>query len=93
MNYQAFILPIAFLVIFYFLLIRPQQKKDKKIREMRSNLSVGDEITTIGGIYGKVVKLKDDIVTLEVGSDKTRFDVKKWAVGNVINEKEQKEDK
>ncbi|MGO1712856.1 MAG: preprotein translocase subunit YajC, partial [Senegalia sp. (in: firmicutes)] len=49
---RAFAFPIALLAIFYFLLIRPQQKKDKKVREMRSNLQVGDHIVTIGGIVG-----------------------------------------
>ncbi|NBI06938.1 preprotein translocase subunit YajC [Senegalia massiliensis] len=82
---RAFAFPIALLVIFYFLLIRPQQKKDKKIREMRSNLSVGDQIITIGGIVGKVTKIKEDDITIEVGADKTKFDVKKWAIGNKVN--------
>jgi len=82
---RAFAFPIALLVIFYFLLIRPQQKKDKKIREMRSNLVVGDHIITIGGIVGKVTKIKEDDITIEVGSDKTKFDVKKWAIGNKVN--------
>ncbi|MBS4539680.1 preprotein translocase subunit YajC [Clostridium sp. D2Q-11] len=83
---RALILPIGFLAIFYFLLIRPQQKKDKKIKEMRNNLQVGDKITTIGGIIGKIVKIKEDDVTIEIGSDKTKFEVKKWAIGNNINE-------
>ncbi|MBS4534242.1 preprotein translocase subunit YajC [Clostridium sp. D2Q-14] len=85
---RAFILPIALLVIFYFLLIRPQQKRDKKVKEMRSNLQVGDKIATIGGIVGKIVKVKEDQVTIEVGSDKTKFEIKKWAVGTNLNETE-----
>lgn len=83
---RAFIFPIALLVIFYFLLIRPQQKKDKKVKEMRSNLQVGDEIATIGGIVGKILKVKDDQITIEVGSDKTKFEIKKWAVGSNLKE-------
>lgn len=85
MPYMNLLFPILLLVIFYFLLIRPQRKKDKQIREMRSNLKVGDQITTIGGIYGKIVKVKEDILTIEVGSDKTKLNVAKWSVGNVQN--------
>ena len=93
-SVQALILPIAFLVIFYLLAIRPQQKREKKVRNMRDALRVGDEIITIGGIYGKVVKVKEDIITIEVGSGKTKFDITKWAVGSTINKKEdKKEDK
>lgn len=83
---RAFAFPIALLAIFYFLLIRPQQKKDKKVREMRSNLEVGDKISTIGGIIGKIVKIKEDMITIEVGSDKTKFEIMKWAVGNKIED-------
>lgn len=82
---RAFAFPIALLAIFYFLLIRPQQKKDKKIKEMRSNLLVGDNVVTIGGIVGKIIKLKEDDITIEVGSDKTKFDIKKWAIGNKVD--------
>ncbi|MGO1368061.1 MAG: preprotein translocase subunit YajC [Senegalia sp. (in: firmicutes)] len=82
---RAFAFPIALLAIFYFLLIRPQQKKDKKVREMRSNLQVGDHIVTIGGIVGIIRKIKEDDITIEVGADKVKFDIKKWAVGNQVN--------
>ncbi len=80
---STLMLPVLFLAIFYFFIIRPQQKKDKKIKEMRSNTKVGDEILTIGGIYGKIVKIKDDVITIEVGADKTRFDITKWAIGSI----------
>lgn len=82
----AFILPLGFIAFIYLVMIRPQQKKDKKIREMRSNLKVGDEITTIGGIFGKVVKIKEDLITIEVGADKTKLTIAKWAIGNVNTE-------
>ncbi|MDI9475769.1 MAG: preprotein translocase subunit YajC [Natronincolaceae bacterium] len=85
-QYVNLIFPLGVLVVFYFILIRPQQKKDKKIREMRGNLKVGDEIITIGGIYGKIIKIKDDIVTIEVGSDKTKLPTTRWAVGTVISQ-------
>ena len=80
------VLPFGFAAGIYFLMIRPQQKKDKKIKNMRNNLKIGDEITTIGGIYGKVIKIKDDIITIEVGADKTKLTIAKWAVGDVITE-------
>ncbi|HLS54120.1 MAG TPA: preprotein translocase subunit YajC [Tissierellaceae bacterium] len=85
---QNLILPIGLLAIFYFFAIRPQRKREKEIQEMRSNLKVGDEVVTIGGIYGKIVGVKEDILTLEVGSTKTRLDVTKWSVGSVINKKD-----
>ena len=72
---QGLIIPIGFFVVFYLFAIRPQKKKEKEIQEMRSNLAVGDEVVTIGGIYGKIIVLKEDIVTLEVSSAKTRLDV------------------
>jgi preprotein translocase subunit YajC len=92
-NLGGFIIPIAFLVFFYVFAIRPQKKRQKEITEMRNNLRVGDEIVTIGGIYGKIVKLKEDIVTIEVGSNKTKLDLTKWAIGTTVNKKEVKETK
>ncbi|SRR5690554_6209520 len=83
---QAFILPIGLLVIFYVFAIRPQRKKEKEIKEMRGSLRVGDEVITIGGIYGKIIKVKVDAITLEVGSAKTKLDVTRWAVGSVVKE-------
>lgn len=87
----GFIIPIAFLVIFYVFAIRPQKKREKQIREMRESLRVGDEVITIGGIYGKIVKIKDDMVTIEVGANKTKIDLTKWAIGSTINKQEIKE--
>lgn len=88
MNAQqlnGLLLPIGFLVIFYIFAIRPQKKKEKEITAMRSNLKAGDEIITIGGISGKILRVKEDIVILEVGNTKTRLDVTKWAIGSVVN--------
>lgn len=90
---QSIIMLVVFFLIMYFLTIRPQKKREKQINEMRNSLNVGDEILTIGGIFGKVIKVKEDMVTIEVGSDKTRFNITKWAVGSVINKKETKESK
>ncbi len=83
---QAFILPIGLLVIFYVFAIRPQRKKEKEIKEMRGSLRVGDEVITIGGIHGRIVKVKVDVITLEVGSAKTKLDVTRWAIGSVVKE-------
>ncbi|QAT61389.1 MULTISPECIES: preprotein translocase subunit YajC [Tissierellales] len=89
-NFGALIIPIAFLAIFYFIAIRPQQKKEKEIRKMREELNAGDEIITIGGIYGKVVKVKEDLVVIELSSGKVRLEVAKWAIGSVTKKKETK---
>ena len=75
------ILPFAVLiVVFYFLLIRPENKKKKALNEMRNALSVGDEITTIGGIIGRVVHIKDDLVTIETSEDRVRIQLARWAI-------------
>lgn len=90
---QGLILPIGFLVVFYIFAIRPQRKKDQQIKEMRNALRAGDEIITIGGIYGKILKVKEDMVTIEVGSARTKLDITKWAIGSVINKNESKSNK
>lgn len=78
------LLPLILLVVvFYFLLIRPQQKRDKETRQMLASLKVGDNITTIGGIYGKIVSIKDDVLTIEVGADKNKLVIARWAVKEV----------
>lgn len=74
------LLLIVMLVVFYFMLIRPQQKKDKAVKKMLSELKVGDRITTIGGIYGRIISIRDDILTIEIGADKTKMMIARWAV-------------
>lgn len=74
---------VALFAIMYFLLIRPQKKQEKQVREMRSALKVGDDIVTIGGICGKIVRVKDNRLTIQVGADKTKFDIEKWAVSRL----------
>ena len=71
---------IAMIAIFYFLMIRPENKKKKKTEEMRNSLTLGDEITPIGGITGKIVQVTEDTVTFETGEDRVRIQVKKWAI-------------
>jgi preprotein translocase subunit YajC len=80
----ASLLPLILLVVvFYFMLIRPQQKRDKETRQMLEALKVGDNITTIGGIYGKIVSIKDEVLTIETGTDKTKLVIARWAVKEV----------
>ena len=76
-------LPIIFIfVIFYFLLIRPQQKRSKEHRALLSNLKVGDTVLTTGGIYGKVTGMRDDVITVEI-SDKVRVKVSRGHIAGV----------
>lgn len=82
--YALQLLPmILIFVVFYFVLIRPQRKKDKEAKAMLDNLKVGDRICTIGGIYGTIVKIKDDVLTVEVGEQKTQLIFARWAIRNV----------
>ncbi len=71
---------IAIFVIFYFLLIRPQKKKDNEAKAMRENIQIGDEIMTIGGIVGIVVRKSEDTVVIETGGDKSKLRIKMWAI-------------
>ena len=69
--------------VFYFLLIKPQKKKDKQLKEMRENLKVGDKVTTIGGIIAHVAKVEENAVILEIGPNRTKVSFEKWAIGKV----------
>ena len=66
--------------VMYLFMIRPQQKKQKEELRMRNNLRVGDEITTIGGICGRVLQVKEDALVIETGADRNKMTIKKWAV-------------
>jgi preprotein translocase subunit YajC len=77
---------ILLILIMYFLLIRPQKKKEKQINAMRSSIKVGDKIITIGGIYGTVSRVKDDSLTIQVGADKTKLEVTRWSISKVIDD-------
>ena len=81
----SFLPLVIVLVAFYFVLIRPQQKKDKADKEMRENLDIGDEIITAGGIIGRVVSIKDDTLVIETGSDRSKIRIAKWAVSQNIS--------
>ena len=78
------ILPLLLMfVVFYFLLIRPQKKKDKKVKEMLAALKNGDRVCTIGGIYGTITSIKDDTIELSVGRDNVKLVFARWAIRNV----------
>ena len=80
-------LPLIILIaVMYFLMIRPQRKKDKAINEMRRSLTVGDDIVTIGGIVGKIVKTKDETIVIQVGSDRVKLEMMRWAVSSITKE-------
>lgn len=74
---------VVLLVVFYFFLIRPQKKQEKQANEMRNNLQVGDEITTIGGIIGKIVAIKEETVTIETGHDRSKIRILRSAIRSV----------
>ena len=71
---------VLMFVVFYFFFIRPENKKKKKVENMRNSLSVGDEITTIGAMTGKIVQVTEDTVTFETGEDRVRIQIKKWGI-------------
>lgn len=68
------------IVVFYFFLIRPQKKKEKEAKQLRDNLQIGDEVTTIGGIVGIVVRKTEDTCVIETGGDRSKIRVKLWAI-------------
>ena len=74
---------VAMVAIFYFFMIRPEGKKKKKLKEMRESLTVGDSITTIGGIFGTIVAVEDEKITFETSADRVRVQVAKWAVSTI----------
>lgn len=74
---------VIMIVLFYFLTIRPQKKQEKETANMRNGLQVGDEITTIGGIIGKIVSIKDETLVIETTRDGTKIRILKSAVRNV----------
>ena len=77
---STIIMVVAMIAIFYFMLIRPENKRKKEAEELRSHLKVGDKITTIGGIVGTVIHVKDDKFVLETGADQVRIEFAKWAL-------------
>ncbi len=81
-SMTTLIFGLGMLAVCYFLLIRPENKRKKQLESLRSQLGAGDEITTIGGIVGTVVTVKDDVIVIETGADRVRLQITKWAVAS-----------
>ena len=75
---------VLIFVIFYFLLIRPQKKRDNQLKEMRNSIERGDTVVTVGGIIAKVSKVDEDKVVLELGPSRTKVPFEKWAIGRIV---------
>lgn len=81
----GFILPMVLIFgLMYLMLILPQKKKEKKTKELLNSLQVGWNVTTIGGLVGKIVNIKDDEITIESGIEKSKLLIKRWAVKDVV---------
>jgi len=83
---------LIFGVLMYFMLYRPQKKQEKAVNDMRSSLKVGDEISTNGGIIGKILQIKEEFLVIETGNDRTKLKIAKWAVRAVEHRAEDDED-
>ena len=80
MNIMSLIFIPLVLVLMYFMLIRPQKKREKETAQMRNALEIGDEIVTIGGIYGRVISLKEDSMVIESKADRSKMTIARWAL-------------
>ncbi len=90
MDWTAYLWIGATFILFYFLLIRPQQKREKKDRLMRNSLEVGDNVITIGGIVGKILTIKEDEITIETSAARTKLTMKNWCVQSKTTPEEEK---
>lgn len=79
-GYTMLIMMVALFAVMYFMVIRPENKKKKEQESLRNSLHRGDKITTIGGIMGKIVDIKDDKIVIETGEDQVRMELQKWSV-------------
>ena len=79
---STIIMVVALIAIFYFLLIRPENKKKKEAQQLRDSLAVGDEVTTIGGIVGTFCHVKENTIVIETGADRVRLEMMKWSIAN-----------
>ncbi len=82
MDPMTLVMLVAMIAIFYFMLIRPENKRKKETEKMRSELAVGDVITTIGGIVGTICAVKENAIVIETGADRVRIEFSKWAVSS-----------
>lgn len=83
MDQMMLITLLGYVALFYFIFFLPQQRRKKKEKEMLAALKVGDEILTSSGIYGKIINIKDDVLTIEVGADKVKLKIARWSVMKV----------
>ena len=83
MDFTMILMLVGLLVVMYFVMIRPQKKQEKEQNDMRNNLAVGDEITTIGGIIGKIVSIKEETCVIETSHERTKIRILKTAVSRV----------
>lgn len=92
---MSLILMVGLFAVMYFVMIRPQKKKQKEEQQMRDSIQIGDEITTIGGIMGRVVTVKEDSIVLETGADRVKMKFQRWAIqtNNTANERMEAERK
>ena len=88
---SSLIIMVALFAVMYFILIRPQKKKEKEQKAMQNDLRIGDEVVTIGGIVGLVVKATEDTVVIECGGDRSRIRIKKWAIQENVTVREDAE--
>ena len=91
-QYSPILMIVIMFGVMYFFMIRPENKKKKEIAKMRSELTAGDEITTIGGIVGKVSTVRDEELTIVSSSDGTKLRIKRWAVSSVDKKREVNKD-
>ena len=82
-DWTMIIMLVVLLAVMYFVMIRPQKKQEKEQNDMRNNLAVGDEITTIGGIIGKIVSIKEETCVIETSHERTKIRILKTAVSRV----------
>lgn len=92
-QWSSLIIMVAIFAVFYFVLILPQKKQEKKQRAMIDAIKPGDEIITIGGIYGKVQTVKDDYVVIESTADKTKIKLAKSSISKCLTEHDEPEAK
>lgn len=79
----TYLFPILLIVVFVVLIIVPNRRRDKRFKDMLSSLQVGDSIKTIGGVYGKIISIKEDLITIETGPDKVKILFAKSAIATV----------
>ena len=79
-GYSSILLLVVLFGVMYFIMIRPQKKKQQEDQKLRDSVQIGDEITTIGGINGRVVTVKEDSIVIETGADRTKMKLMRWAI-------------